>query len=139
MVAAAGPDAAALSVRPGEDPWTAEELDEVTETLTAEVAGLRAEIAQSEAGIADRLRDSVGDAGDDQADLGAKTFEREHELALTHNARALLTQNEQALARIAAGTYGTCDSCGEPIGKARLQAFPRATLCVTCKQREERR
>jgi DnaK suppressor protein len=126
MAAAAGPDAAALPVRPGEDPWTAEDLDEVTETLTAEVAGLRAEIA-------------VGDAGDDQADLGAKTFEREHELALTHNARELLRQNEQALARLAAGTYGTCDSCGEPIGKARLQAFPRATLCVTCKQREERR
>jgi DnaK suppressor protein len=139
MAAAAGPDAAALPVRPGEDPWTAEELDEVTETLTAEVAGLRAEIAQAEAGIADRLRDSVGDAGDDQADLGAKTFEREHELALTHHARELLRQNERALARLAEGTYGTCDSCGEPIGKARLQAFPRATLCVACKQREERR
>jgi DnaK suppressor protein len=139
MAAAAGPDAAALPVRPGEVPWTAGDLDEVTETLTAEVAGLRVEITQAEAGIADRLRDSVGDAGDDQADLGAKTFEREHELALTQNARALLMQNEQALARIAEGTYGTCDSCGEPIGKARLQAFPRATLCVTCKQREERR
>jgi len=139
MAAAAGPDAAAVPVRPGEDPWTAEDLDEVTETLTAEVEGLRAEIAQAEAGIADRLRDSIGDAGDDQADLGAKTFEREHELALTHNSRELLRQNEQALARIAEGTYGTCDSCGEPIGKARLQAFPRATLCVTCKQREERR
>ena len=139
MAAAAGPDAAALPVRPGEDSWTAEDLDEVTETLTAEVAGLRAEIAQAEAGIADRLRDSIGDAGDDQADLGAKTFEREHELALTHNARELLRQNEQVLARIAEGTYASCDSCGEPIGKARLQAFPRATLCVTCKQREERR
>jgi DnaK suppressor protein len=139
MAAAAGPDAAALPVRPGEDPWTAEELAEVAGTLTAEVARLRAEIAEAEAGIADRLRDSVGDAGDDQADLGAKTFEREQELALAHNARDLLLQNEQALARVAAGTYGTCDSCGEPIGKARLQAFPRATLCVTCKQREERR
>ena len=32
-----------------------------------------------------------------------------------------------------------CASCGQPIGKARLQAFPRATLCVACKQREERR
>jgi DnaK suppressor protein len=138
MAAAAGPDAAALPVWPGEDPWTADELAGVTETLTAEVAGLRAEITQAEAGIADRLRDSVGDAGDDQADLGAKTFEREHELALTHNARALLVQNEQALARISEGTYGTCESWradrqGPPPG------VPRATLCVTCKQREERR
>jgi DnaK suppressor protein len=139
MSAAAGPDAAALPVRPGEDPWTQDELAEVRDTLTAEVTELRAEIAKSEAEIADRRRDSAKDAGDDQADIGAKTFEREHELALMHNARELLRQNEQALARIAEGTYGTCESCGEAIGKARLQAFPRATLCVTCKQREERR
>jgi hypothetical protein len=32
-----------------------------------------------------------------------------------------------------------CESCGQPIGKARLLAFPRATLCVACKQRQERR
>src|SRR5215470_9111839 len=114
MAAAAGPDAAAVPVRPGEDPWTAEDLDEVTETLTAEVEGLRAEIAQAEAGIADRLRDSVGDAGDDQADLGAKTFEREHELALTHNARELLRQNDKARASLAGGTYATAASCVKP-------------------------
>ena len=46
---------------------------------------------------------------------------------------------DEALRRIDAGTYGVCESCGQPIGKARLQAFPRATLCVSCKQREERR
>ena len=44
-----------------------------------------------------------------------------------------------ALERLETGTYGNCESCGQPIGKARLQAFPRATLCVSCKQREERR
>jgi RNA polymerase-binding transcription factor len=79
------------------------------------------------------------DAGDDPADAGAKTYEREHELALTENARELLAASERALARMDEGTFGVCESCGQPIGKARLQAFPRATLCVTCKQREERR
>ena len=63
----------------------------------------------------------------------------EHELALTQNARELLAASRRALARIDDGTFGVCESCGQPIGKARLQAFPRATLCVTCKQREERR
>ena len=48
-------------------------------------------------------------------------------------------QAERALQRIDNGTYGVCESCGQPIGKARLQAFPRATLCVSCKQKEERR
>jgi DnaK suppressor protein len=51
----------------------------------------------------------------------------------------LVAQNERAIARIDAGTYGVCESCHKPIGKERLQAFPRATLCVACKQKEERR
>jgi len=139
MTAAARSGAAALPVRPGEKPWTETELVKVRKELEAEVAGLRADISRAESQIAERLNDAVGDAGDDQADAGAKTFEREHELAMTQNARDLLAQNEQALARIDAGTYGVCESCGQPIGKARLQAFPRATLCVSCKQREERR
>lgn len=139
MTAAARSGAAALPVRPGERRWTDSELTKLRDTLSAEADELRADIGRAESDIADRLRDAVGDAGDDQADVGAKAYEREHELALTHNARELLAQNERALARIEEGTYGTCESCGEPIGKARLQAFPRATLCVECKQREERR
>ena len=139
MTATAHTGAAALPVRPGEKRWTEAELDAVRSELASEASVLRADIERAESDIASRLGDAVGDAGDDQADVGAKTFEREHELALTHNTRELLAQNERALSRIETGTYGTCESCGEPIGKARLQAFPRATLCVTCKQREERR
>jgi len=139
MTATAPSGAAALAVRRGERRWTEAELKEVREQLEAEAAGLRADIDRAESEVASRLRDTTLDAGDDQADVGAKTFEREHELALTHNARELLAQTEHALERMDDGTYGTCESCGEAIGKARLQAFPRAVLCVTCKQREERR
>ncbi|HLH59588.1 MAG TPA: TraR/DksA C4-type zinc finger protein [Streptosporangiaceae bacterium] len=131
--------AAALPVRPGEDPWTDAELADMRDELTGEAEGLRGDIASAESDIADRLEDSVRDAGDDPADAGAKTYEREHAFALTSNARDLLEQTERALGRIDAGTYGACESCGQPIGKARLMAFPRATLCVTCKQRQERR
>lgn len=138
-MAATRSGAAALPVRSGEKRWTEAELDEVRRELESEIIELRAEISKAESEIAERMGDAVADAGDDQADAGAKTFQREHELALTHNARELLAQNERALARILSGTYGVCESCGEPIGKARLQAFPRATLCVSCKQREERR
>ena len=139
MTAAAQSGASSLPVRQGERHWTGAELAAVVEQLTAEAGELRAEIERTEAEIADRFGDAVSDAGDDQADVGAKAFEREHELALTYNARELLAQTERALATIADGTYGICESCGQPIGKARLQAFPRATLCVSCKQREERR
>ncbi len=139
MTAAERTGAAALPVRPGERRWTEAELARVHDQLAMEAAELRADIGKAESDIADRLSDAVGDAGDDQADVGAKTYEREHDLALALNSRELLAQTERALARITSGTYGICESCGEPIGKARLQAFPRATLCVTCKQREERR
>lgn len=139
MTAAARSGAAALAVRPGEEPWTEQELAAVRKELEAEAAGLRVDISTAEAEIAERLGDAVGDAGDDSADAGAKTFQREHELALTQQARELLAQTERALSRISDGSYGVCESCGQAIGKARLQAFPRATLCVACKQREERR
>ncbi|GAA3033823.1 TraR/DksA family transcriptional regulator [Streptosporangium longisporum] len=117
--------------------WSAEELAEVRGQLAEEVRELTAEIAKSETEIASS--DVTDGAGDDQADAGARTYEREREIALTLNSRDLVAQNERAIARIDAGTYGVCESCHQPIGKERLQAFPRATLCVACKQREERR
>jgi RNA polymerase-binding protein DksA len=128
-----------LAVRADESPWTAKELAAVRTQLEEEANRLRTEIAAAEEGIADLLRDSGDGAGDDQADAGTKTFEREHEMSLANNSRGMLLQAERALHRIEDGTYGVCESCGQPIGKARLQAFPRATLCVSCKQKEERR
>jgi DnaK suppressor protein len=139
MTAAPYSSADGFPVRPGEEPWTDEELAELRAGLKAEAVALRGEISQAEAGIVARLGDTVTEAGDDEADASSKVFEREHELSLTHNARELLEQAEHALTRIDAGTYGVCESCGKPIGKARLLAFPRATLCVECKQRQERR
>jgi DnaK suppressor protein len=133
------PEAAALVVRADEEPWTAEELGEVRAVLESEAARLRAEIEEAESDIADLLRAGTDMGGEDQADTGSKTFEREHEMSLAASHREMLTQTERALSRIDNGTYGICESCGNPIGKARLQAFPRATLCLTCKQREERR
>ncbi|TDD39485.1 TraR/DksA family transcriptional regulator [Actinomadura sp. KC06] len=129
--------AAALPVREGEHRWTAAELAEVRAGLQEQIEALRTEIAASAIQIAEG--DSSDGAGDDQADAGAKTYEREHELALSYNSQDLLAQIERAVQRMDTGTYGICESCTRPIGKARLQVFPRATLCVTCKQREERR
>jgi DnaK suppressor protein len=60
-------------------------------------------------------------------------------MSLVINARDMVLQTERALARIDEKTYGRCEECGNPIGKARLQVFPRATLCMVCKQKEERR
>ncbi|NEA12369.1 DNA-binding protein [Streptomyces sp. SID10692] len=134
---AAAPDE--LAVRPGEDPWTPEEVTEARTLLTSEVLRLRSELETSGAALAGLMRDSGDGAGDDEADTGTKNITREHELALAANAQEMLEQTERALARLEAGTYGLCEICGKPIGKARMQAFPRATLCVEDKQKQERR
>ncbi|MFE5811258.1 TraR/DksA family transcriptional regulator [Streptomyces sp. NBC_01232] len=128
-----------LAVRPGEDPWTPKEVEDARTELLSEVLRLRAELDASEVAISGLMRDSGDGAGDDQADTGTKNITRESELALAANASSMLEQTERALERLEAGTYGLCESCGQPIGKARMQAFPRATLCVDCKQKQERR
>ncbi|MFC9489088.1 TraR/DksA family transcriptional regulator, partial [Streptomyces hydrogenans] len=128
-----------LAVRPGEDPWTPDEVAEARSELQAEVLRLRSELAHSQEELTGLMRDSGDGAGHDEADTGTKNITREHELALAANAREMLEQTEHALERLDAGTYGLCEVCGKPIGKARMQAFPRATLCVEDKQRQERR
>ena len=127
-----------LVVRENETAWTKEELKEVRKALNEDLARLEVELVNAEAGLADLIRDSGDGAGDDQADAGSKTFEREHEMSLANNARDMIVQAKRAMSRLADGTYGVCEVCGNAIGKFRLQAFPRATLCLICKQAEER-
>ena len=119
--------------------WTDAELDGFRTALGADIHRLREELNMGEADMADLLADSSDGAGDDQADAGAKTLEREQEMSVNANARDLLEQSTHALRRLEAGTYGVCESCGAVIPAARLRAFPRATLCIACKQAEERR
>jgi DnaK suppressor protein len=49
-----------------------------------------------------------------------------------------LVRTERALAKLGEGTYGVCDSCGEPIAAGRLRAMPDSVLCVTCAAAERR-
>lgn len=128
-----------LAVRPGEDPWTPQEVEEARALLSSEIMRLRSELEAAGAALAGLMRDSGDGAGDDEADTGTKNITREHEMSLAANAQEMLDQTERALARLDAGTYGLCEICGNPIGKARMQAFPRATLCVEDKQKQERR
>ncbi|WBB81154.1 TraR/DksA C4-type zinc finger protein [Micromonospora sp. WMMD882] len=82
----------------------------------------------------------VGDtAGDDQADSGTKTAERDTAQSLLRTILDRRAQFEHALARLADGTYGNCEGCAEPIPVERLEIFPSATSCVACKLTRERR
>lgn len=128
-----------LPVREGEEPWTAEEIAEQRADLQDELARLERRIADNEAQLAALLKGGSDGAGRDPADVGSSNFERDQELSLAQNVREMAEQLRLAIHLFDEGNYGLCEVCGEPIGKARLQVFPRATLCMPCKQREERR
>lgn len=131
--------AASLSVRDGDEPWTADEVSEIIGTLESDVQRMGTALAKAEDDLADLMKQGNDGAGMDTIDVGSSQFERDQEISVTRNARAVYDQSKLALQLLDEGTWGTCESCGEPIGKARLQAFPRATMCVKCKQRQERR
>jgi RNA polymerase-binding transcription factor DksA len=130
---------APLVVNESENPWTAAELKAMRMELAKELVRLKSELSEAEGEMEDLISAAGVGAGDDQADAGTKTFEREHEMSLVYNARDMVLQTERAIERIDKKTYGRCEECGNAIGKARLQVFPRATLCMSCKQKEERR
>lgn len=126
-------------VQEDESNWTKTELNAVRKTLKSEAEELMVEIAQAEENFHALITESGEGAGDDQADAGTKTFEREHEISILSNKKDLLDQTNRALDRIDAGTYGACENCGKQIGKLRLQeANPRATLCMPCRERQDR-
>lgn len=133
------PVAVTIPVGEGEDPWTEEELAEVRADLVAEVSRMERKISVAQAELAELLKEGSDGAGRDPADVGSTNFERDQEMSLAAGARDLLEQSQLALRLFDLGQYGVCEVCGKPIGKARLQVFPRATMCVSCKQREERR
>lgn len=115
---------------------TKKQLSALEQDLREERAQLleQVEDLRAEAGV-DRWR---GDgSGDDPADLGTASSERETAATLSDHARRLLEQIDEALRRIEAGTYGACTRCGQQIGHPRLEAVPAAALCLDCKRRDE--
>ena len=100
----------------------------------------------------DRLRREITDMGFDPdsdgfaagdldrgfADSAHSTAERARLLTLARDLRENLKDVEHALSRIGAGTYGTCERCGNPIAAERLEAIPWARLCIDCKQKTAR-
>jgi len=112
----------------------------IRDALRQRLAELRAEHADLMAGFTAQDRGPlVPDAGDDVVDIGTKTFARDQEMSLANAVLERIEQVERALERLAAGGYGDCEACAQPIPPARLAAYPSATLCVTCKARTERR
>ena len=95
--------------------------------LLEQAAALRADLAGIDAAVA-------GANADDEHDPEGATiaFERAQTSALLDRVLARVAGLDRALGQVAAGTYGRCERCGEPIAPERLEARPDATHCITC-------
>ena len=106
---------------------TSEDVQRFERRLQSELAKLDADIEQLE----QQALEPSGQALQEED-------ESLEEAALEADLSALDAQDElgyevrEALERIAAGTYGTCESCEQPISRARLETLPQARLCETC-------
>lgn len=104
-------------------------------------------IAQLEADIREALRakdlandaDERSDGHHHPAEAATDAEARERQLREVLRLQDQLERLERARAAIAAGTYGVCADCGQPIPEGRMRARPDATRCVTCQSRADRR
>ncbi len=69
-----------------------------------------------------------------QAAAASQVFAQQRDLALREAAERRIKEVDAALARIDAGTFGLCTTCGRPIAEARLEALPWAALCIDCQR-----
>ena len=107
------------------------------DALTAELDTTRASLQALTADLHALVAAATDSNLDDEHDPEGATiaFEREQLAALRDQARHQVDEIEKALGRLAAGRYGTCESCGGPIGDERLAARPYVRTCVTCSAR----
>ena len=82
----------------------------------------------------------VLDANDlpDEMDLASSEYIQSFEFRLRGREKSLLSKLDLALKKIEDGTFGVCEICDEPIGKKRLEARPETSLCIKCKEDQER-
>jgi DnaK suppressor protein len=95
--------------------------------------------------VVDRARQMLSegmvlDANDlpDEMDLASSEYIQSFEFRLRGREKSLLSKLDLALKKIDDGSFGICEVCDEPIGKKRLEARPETSLCIKCKEDQER-
>lgn len=112
-----------------------EDFEEFRELLTAEKKRLIRKAAHT---IENEIELSKDDMAD-EADLASALTDQNLSLRLRGRERALIEKIDLALARINDGEFGECVVCGEEITLKRLRARPVTTMCIGCKEDQERR
>ena len=108
------------------------------------VDGLRVQLEEQQVNLRREILEQGADPDADEAafvddagfsDRSHSTEERSRLISVVKALRSNLRDVDRALAKMDAGTYGTCERCGKPIGPERLEALPWAMLCIDCKQK----
>ncbi|NUN50923.1 MAG: TraR/DksA C4-type zinc finger protein [Candidatus Brocadiae bacterium] len=121
-------------------PFTKPELEVFRRWLLARREAVSGNVTKMEDEALRGTRGATGDLSSmpiHMADIGSDTFEQDFTLGLIENEELELGDIEDALERIADGSFGVCEECSKLIPRERLKALPHAALCVPCKKKEE--
>ena len=122
--------------------FSAKELKRFEELLLAERQRLQSELGHLENNVLKKsMRETSGELSGysfHMADVGTDAMEREKAFYFASAEGRQLLETDEALRRLYNGAYGMCETCGQPLGKERLEVVPHARLCLACKEKEER-
>lgn len=110
--------------------------DKVYERLKEERGQIAQRLEQLKASAQEAGETREGSPFGKREEEASEAFELEKRLALEEKLNATLANIDHAMEKWEAGTYGLCDSCGQPIEQDRLEALPQASLCLSCKARQ---
>lgn len=109
-------------------------LSKFKKILLKEREQIVGEVKQTYASSQEVGQDGIQDIGDEAANI----YNKQILLSLNESERIRLQEVDEALDRIASGTYGICEECGEPISLKRLEVRPVAKYCVACLSKMEK-
>ncbi|MFC2056592.1 TraR/DksA family transcriptional regulator [Chloroflexota bacterium] len=110
-------------------------FEQLRSRLESEQKRLLEELEQLKANIRPTEERREGSPFGKREEEATESLELEKRLALEKQVTDHLAEIEHALGKFEEVTYGLCDSCGQPIAPARLEALPQASLCVSCKEK----
>jgi DnaK suppressor protein len=121
--------------RTTESPWTSDELSSIRDGLEAAVIRLEHELTLLDHDVATLASASVAGVLSDDLDIASQRSELLQDAVQAENTAAILHQTQHVLDRLTSGQYGICEVCSTSIARPRLEAFPRATVCIGCAPR----
>lgn len=122
----------AAPIDPRPSTWSTAELSDIRQSLVETIDRLQTEVAVVSGHLSDVVVEAGSTGGLDEIDVASTHIEVLHDSAQAENTAIIVEQTRRVLDRLDRGLYGTCEGCGDDIGRLRLEAFPRASLCITC-------